>query len=852
MHDEDISARNTSKLCKAEDDLRDALRLWHTTFDVINDGIFILDKEHRILRCNAATGRILGLPVEEIIGRYCYELMHHSDGPIQSCPVSKMNESHQRENQEVKIGARWFNVTAEPLTDDFGNVTGSVHLVSDITWQKTREETLRQTHRALRLLSYCNAAVVQATQEQALLEDVCNIAVGPAGYYLALVGYAEQDEARTVRVVAHDGPSLGLLEQLRVSWADNEYGRGTVGPSIRSGKPCVARDVLNDPNFAPWYDFFRKLNFGSVISVPLRAEGASFGALAIYAVETNAFDAGEVELLEELGKTLAHGIMGLRARQERAEAVAGLERARAELEDRVAERTAQLRQEILDRKFAEDSLRRSEQKCRELVENANSIILSMDVQGRVTFFNEFAKKFFGYEEQELLGRSVIGTIVPETESGGRDLVQMIRELAAHPEKYERNENENVRRNGERVWIAWTNKPVYDQSGRLTGALCIGNDITELKHAEMQLQIFRKIADNAGQGLAMADLDGRIIYTNTALLNMLGDTEWTPDQHKNFMDCFRLDQRQRLQAEILPVLFNHGDWTGEMSVLSGDGRQIPTLVNLFLIRDDAGHPKYIAELITDMTHQKKAELEILKAKELAESADRIKSAFLASMSHELRTPLNSIIGFTGVLLQGLAGPLNEEQKKQMGMIQKSARHLLQLINDVLDISKIEAGQLQLSLEEYDLSESFKSVLQIIRPMAEKKGLKLVVDIDSEIHDIVSDRRRVEQVLINLVNNAIKFTDQGEVLIKSAVDKMRIVTSIADTGIGISSENIGTLFEMFRQIDTGVARNYEGTGLGLSICRRLIEMLGGEIWATSQGEQKGSTFTFTLPLAARPTL
>jgi len=189
---------------------------------------------------------------------------------------------------------------------------------------------------------------------------------------------------------------------------------------------------------------------------------------------------------------------------------------------------------------------------------------------------------------------------------------------------------------------------------------------------------------------------------------------------------------------------------------------------------------------------------------------------------------------------------------MGMIQKSARHLLQLINDVLDISKIEAGQLQLSLEKYDLSESFGNVLQIIRPTAEKKGLELVVDIDSKIRDVVSDRRRVEQILINLVNNAIKFTDHGKILIRSTVDEMRIITSISDTGIGISVENIATLFEMFRQIDTGVARNYEGTGLGLSICRRLVEMLGGEIWAASEGEQKGSTFTFTLPLAARPTL
>ena len=236
--------------------------------------------------------------------------------------------------------------------------------------------------------------------------------------------------------------------------------------------------------------------------------------------------------------------------------------------------------------------------------------------------------------------------------------------------------------------------------------------------------------------------------NAALLNMLGETEWTPEQDRNFMDYPTMEQLQWLRKEIVPVLFNRGDWNGEMTVITRDGRQIPALVDLFLIRDDGGNPKYIAELITDMTRQKEAELEILRAKELAESADRIKSAFLASMSHELRTPLNSIIGFTGILLQELAGPLNEEQTKQMGMIQKSARHLLQLINDVLDISKIEAGQLSLAIEQYDLCESFKSVLQIIRPMAEKKGLKLVVDIDPEVRDIVSDRRRVERFLSTL--------------------------------------------------------------------------------------------------------
>ena len=157
-------------------------------------------------------------------------------------------------------------------------------------------------------------------------------------------------------------------------------------------------------------------------------------------------------------------------------------------------------------------------------------------------------------------------------------------------------------------------------------------------------------------------------------------------------------------------------------------------------------------------------ELAVAKERAESADRLKSAFLATMSHELRTPLNSIIGFTGIMLQGLAGPLNAEQTKQLGMVQSSARHLLALINDVLDISKIEAGQLEIRAEQFDLRSSLEKVAALVKPLAEKKGLALRVVLSPDVGQAVSDRLRVEQVLLNLLNNAVKFTERGEVTLE----------------------------------------------------------------------------------------
>ncbi len=241
----------------------------------------------------------------------------------------------------------------------------------------------------------------------------------------------------------------------------------------------------------------------------------------------------------------------------------------------------------------------------------------------------------------------------------------------------------------------------------------------------------------------------------------------------------------------------------------------------------------------------ANTELRLAKESAESADRLKSAFLATMSHELRTPLNSIIGFTGVILQGLAGPLNSEQEKQLGFVKNSAHHLLELINEVLDISKIEADQIRLAPENFSAPASVQKVISLVKPLAEKKHLQILSNIAADVGEIYADRLRFEQVLINLVNNAIKFTQQGEIEITCQFASPMMKLSIRDTGIGIKPDQIETLFKPFSQIDTGLTRQFEGTGLGLAISKRLVEMMGGSMQVESEWG-KGSTFSFTVPM------
>ncbi len=226
-------------------------------------------------------------------------------------------------------------------------------------------------------------------------------------------------------------------------------------------------------------------------------------------------------------------------------------------------------------------------------------------------------------------------------------------------------------------------------------------------------------------------------------------------------------------------------------------------------------------------------------------DRLKSVFLASMSHELRTPLNSIIGFTGLILQGMSGEVSERHREQLTVVKKNANHLLSLINDILDISKIEAGKVELSLEKFSLDDMVREVVETLSPAASEKGLELIREVPEGV-TLFSDKRRTKQVLINLVSNAVKFTDQGNVKIAARVPgDENLEVRVIDTGVGIKKEDMDKLFQPFQQIDVSLTKRYGGSGLGLYLSKKLTDLLGGNISAKSE-YGRGSEFTFTIPL------
>ncbi|HEV8714506.1 MAG TPA: PAS domain S-box protein, partial [Candidatus Binatia bacterium] len=375
-------------------------------------------------------------------------------------------------------------------------------------------------------------------------------------------------------------------------------------------------------------------------------------------------------------------------------------------------------------------------------------------------------------------------------------------------------------------------------------------VVERKQAEEALQEsqerYRSLFEDANDAIATMALDGTVTSMNRSIQAMLGwsEEEMMGQHYSRFItpaSAARAEERTRrsLAGEKQPSAY-------ELDLVSKDGRIIFGETRSRFIRDKAGAPIGVQTILRDITERKRAEAELQTAKEVAEAATRHKSEFLANMSHELRTPLNAIIGFSEVLLEEMFGDLNEKQEEYLQDVLSSGRHLLSLINDILDLSKVEAGKMELEPGVFNLKELLEGSLVMVKERALAHGIALSLEIAKDIDTFIGDERKVKQVVFNLLSNAVKFTpDKGKVGITAKKTDGAVQVSVWDTGIGIAAEDQQQIFEEFQQVGKGSTGKTEGTGLGLTLTKRFVELHGGTLWVDST-PGRGSTFTFTLPI------
>ncbi|MDZ8050759.1 MAG: PAS domain S-box protein [Aulosira sp. ZfuVER01] len=370
----------------------------------------------------------------------------------------------------------------------------------------------------------------------------------------------------------------------------------------------------------------------------------------------------------------------------------------------------------------------------------------------------------------------------------------------------------------------------------------------LRQSEAQ---FRAIFECSSIGIGLIDMKAQIVDANPALCQMLGYsreelgnqrfTDYVSPQKGDFdllrqlLSGIRSDPEQLVERHRIEM---------ERLFLHKGGGLVWTHLSVSVIPDSNGNPEFFLTILEDITERKQTELKLRASQAAAEAGSRAKSEFLATMSHELRTPLNAIMGLSQLLQQEMVGPLNEKQKEYISCVYSSGEHLLALINDILDLSKVEAGKEELLLLPLLVTDVCNSVISTVSDQALDKGLQLTSEIDPQAEICVADERRIKQMLLNLLTNAIKFTPAGQVSLEVQKVSNGITFTVADTGIGIDSNQFQFLFEPFKQLDSRLNRQYEGTGLGLALTRKLARLHGGDVTVESTlGE--GSRFTLFLP-------
>ncbi len=499
---------------------------------------------------------------------------------------------------------------------------------------------------------------------------------------------------------------------------------------------------------------------------------------------------------------------------------------------------------------ASEALKASHERLMLLVQQTSLAIIAWDVNFAVLDWNPAAERIFGYSKAEAMGKQAIELLVPPT---ARDQVHAVWEALLAQKDLVHSVNDNITKDGRIITCEWYNTPLVSADGSVIGLASMGTDITDQFRTERALTTseskYRTILESIKEGYYEVDVDGLFVFCNDALSEITGySREEMIGKHSlnQVMDAETSDRMFHLTNQVFRSGKTALALDAEITTKSGERRFVE--ISISPMNADDGRVTGFRGLARDITERKLAEEELQRAKDSAESANRAKSVFLANMSHELRTPLNAIIGYSEMLIEDASDSGYSSIVPDLKKIQSAGSHLLDLINNILDMSKIEAGKMELYIESFDIPSMAESVISTIKPLIGKNGSVLEMRCPPDIGSMTADLTKVRQVLVNLLSNAAKFTHDGKVTLEVARKRYDhadwITFRVSDTGIGMTEEQVNQLFREFSQADSSMTRKYGGTGLGLAISRRFCQMMYGDILVESQ-PSVGTVFTVQLP-------